>query len=183
MIPEEKEVQGANDPTLEQIENNEQPESTQQDAVEDESEKLKKEVAELKDKYLRLYSEFENFRRRTSREKIEFFKTANEEMLTALLPVVDDFERAQKAFKETTEVTAISDGVSLIYNKLYKTLEGKGLKPMDSLGQPFNTELHEAITQSPAPSPDMKGKVIDVLEKGYFLNDKVVRFAKVIIGA
>ena len=145
--------------------------------------KLNAEVVELKDKYLRLYSEFDNFRRRTSKEKIDLIKTANEDVIASLIPVLDDFERAQKAMSGKNENDPALDGIALIYNKLFKTLEQKGLKPMDSIGGDFNSELHEAITQAPAPTPELKGKIIDVLEKGYYLNDKVVRFAKVIIGS
>jgi molecular chaperone GrpE len=143
---------------------------------------LKNEVGELKDKYIRLYSEFENFRRRTSKEKIDMMKAANEEVIISLLPVVDDFERAQKAFLEVSGNDPIKEGINLIHNKLYKTLESKGLKPMDALGKEFNSDLHEAITQLPAPSEDLKGKIVEVLEKGYYLNDKVIRHAKVVIG-
>jgi molecular chaperone GrpE len=150
----------------------------------DEVDILKNEVGELKDKYLRLYSEFDNFRRRTAKEKTEFFKTANEDLMTSLLPVLDDFERAHKALTEAKSSDAVIEGINLIYNKLFNTLQLKGLKPMNTLiGEPFNSELQEAITSAPAPSEDLKGKVIDVVEKGYLLNDKVIRFAKVIIGA
>jgi len=141
------------------------------------------EVAELKDKYLRLYSEFDNFRKRTSKEKSDLLKSAGEEVILSMLPVLDDFERAKKAFGNADETDPVKQGVELIYHKLFKTLEAKGLHPMKSIGQPFNPELHEAITQSAAPSEDLKGKIIDELEKGYYLNDKVIRFAKVIIGA
>lgn len=141
------------------------------------------ELAELKDKYLRLYADFENFRRRTAREKLELISNANEGLLQALIPVVDDFERAMQSIENTNDVAALKEGVSLIYNKLFKTLESKGLKPMVSKGEPFNADLHESVTQFPAPSADLKGKVIDEVEKGYYLNDKVIRFAKVIVGS
>ena len=141
------------------------------------------EVAELKDKYLRLYADFENFRRRTAKEKLDLIGSANEGLLKALIPVIDDFERAIQSMEKTEDVAALKEGVSLIYNKLYKTLEGKGLKPMTSKGEPFNADLHESVTQFPAPSDDLKGKVIDEVEKGYYLNDKVIRFAKVIVGS
>jgi len=140
------------------------------------------ELAELKDKYLRLYADFENFRRRTSREKLDLIANANEGLLVALLPVLDDFERAMKSMENATEVDALKEGVQLIYHKLFKTLEGKGLKPMTANGEVFNADLHESVTQFPAPSEDLKGKVIDELEKGYYLNEKVIRFAKVVIG-
>lgn len=148
-----------------------------------EPEKNGGEVAELKDKYLRLYADFENFRRRTAKEKLELINNANEGVLKALIPVVDDFERAMQSIDNTNDVAALKEGVSLIYNKLFKTLEGKGLKPMVSKGEPFDADLHESVTQFPAPSEDLKGKVIDEIEKGYYLNDKVIRFAKVIVGS
>ena len=141
------------------------------------------EVAELKDKYLRLYADFENFRRRTAKEKLELINNANEGVLKALIPVVDDFERAMQSIDNTDDVTALKEGVSLIFTKLVKTLEGKGLKPMVSKGETFDADLHESVTQFPAPSEDLKGKVIEEIEKGYYLNDKVIRFAKVIVGS
>ncbi|QRR01791.1 nucleotide exchange factor GrpE [Dyadobacter sandarakinus] len=141
------------------------------------------EVAELKDKYLRLYADFENFRRRTAKEKLEMISGASADVVKLILPVVDDFERAKVSFDSSTDVEALKEGVDLIYNKLFKTLESKGLKPMTSKGETFDAELHESIAQFPAPSDDLKGKVIDEIEKGYFLNDKVLRYAKVIVGA
>ena len=142
-----------------------------------------REIAELKDKYLRLYADFENYRRRTAREKLDLIGNANESLLQALIPVVDDFERAMQSIGNADDVTALKEGVSLIYTKLHKTLEGKGLKPMTAKGEPFDADLHESVTQFPAPSDDLKGKVIDEIEKGYYLNDKVIRFAKVIVGS
>lgn len=142
--------------------------------------KLQDELAEAKDKYLRLYAEFENHRRRTAKEKIEMISTANEQLLQALLPVVDDFDRAEKSLKDLSDKGA--DGVLLIYNKLKKVLEQNGVKTMEVKGD-FNPDLHEAITQVPTPDESKKGKVIDVVEKGYLLNDKVIRFAKVVIGS
>lgn len=142
-----------------------------------------RELAELKDKYLRLYADLENFRRRTAREKLDLIGNANEGLLQSLIPVVDDFERAMQSIENTNDVTALKEGVSLIYTKLYKTLEAKGLKPMVSRGEPFNADLHESVTQFPAPSDELRGKVIDEIEKGYYLNDKVIRFAKVIVGS
>ena len=140
-------------------------------------------VDELNDKYLRLYSEFDNFRKRTAKEKIELIQTGGEDVFKSLLPVVDDFERAIKSNAETADIKTINDGITLIYNKLKNTLTQKGLQPMESIGQPFDADLHEAITNIPAPTDAMKGKVIDEMEKGYYLNDKVIRFAKVIVGA
>jgi molecular chaperone GrpE len=148
-----------------------------------ETDKASNELAEMKDKYVRLYSDFENFRRRTSKEKLEYIRSANEETIIALLPVLDDFERALKFSGEADESNAAREGLQIVYHKFYKTLEQKGLKPMDAQGKLFNADLHEAITQSPAPSEDLKGKIIDEVEKGYFLHDKVIRFAKVVIGS
>ena len=148
------------------------------------SEKLEAEVAELKDKYLRLYSDFENFRKRTAKERIDLIKTASEDVLKDLIPVVDDFERAFKAAENETEIAKIKEGSQLIFHKLVRVLESKGLKAMDDLvGKPFDADTQEAITQIPAPSEEMKGAVIDVVEKGYTLGDKVVRYAKVVTGA
>ncbi|HLK98080.1 MAG TPA: nucleotide exchange factor GrpE [Hymenobacter sp.] len=155
-------------------------ESTVQEALVDSG---SREIAELKDKYLRLYADFENFRRRTAKEKLDLIGNANEGLLQALIPVVDDFERAMQSIDNTNDVAALKEGVSLIYTKLFKTLEAKGLKPMTAKGEPFNADLHESVTQFPAPSDDLKGKVIDEIEQGYYLNDKVIRFAKVIVGA
>ncbi|KAB7732568.1 nucleotide exchange factor GrpE [Rudanella paleaurantiibacter] len=154
-----------------------------QAATESAEDKTYKELVELKDKYLRLYADFENFRRRTAKEKMELIANANEGMLVALLPVVDDFERAMQAIDKAEDVAAVKEGVSLIYHKLSRTLESKGLKPMVAKGEVFNADLHESITQFPAPSDDLKGKVIDETERGYYLNDKVIRFAKVIVGS
>jgi molecular chaperone GrpE len=147
------------------------------------AEEGKNEADELRDKYLRLHAEFDNFRRRTSKERLELFKTANQELMVALIPVLDDLERAQVAMKDAQDVNAVREGVELIFNKFTGLLQQKGLKPMEVIGQPFDADVHEAITQIPAPSEEMKGKVIDQVEKGYYLNDKVVRFAKVVIGA
>jgi len=152
-------------------------------AEKDPVEEARIEVAELKDKYIRLYADFENFRRRTAKEKLEMISGASADMVKAILPIVDDFERAKVSFESTTEIDALKEGVDLIYTKLFKTLETKGLKPMASKGETFDAELHESIAQFPAPSEDLKGKVIDEIEKGYFLNDKVIRYAKVIVGA
>lgn len=145
---------------------------------------LESEVAELKDKYLRLYSDFENFRKRTAKERIDLIKTASEEVLKDLIPVVDDFERSIKASDNEADAVKIKEGNQLIYHKLIRTLESKGLKSMEDLiGKPFDPDTQEAITQIPAPSDQLKGSVIDVVEKGYILGEKVVRFAKVVTGA
>jgi molecular chaperone GrpE len=148
-----------------------------------ELDRLSAELADSKEKYLRLYADFENLRRRTAKEKLEYIKSANEEIIKVILPVIDDFERAQKSGVNIEDAGVVKEGMQLIYNKLYKTLEQKGLKPMDSVGKSFNPDLHESITQIPAPKEELKGKVVDEVEKGYFLHDKVLRFAKVIIGS
>lgn len=147
-------------------------------------EKLQMEVDELKDKYLRLYSEFENYRRRTSKEKIDLIKTASEELMREILPVIDDFERAFKASENEEDGAKVREGNQLVFHKLVKILENKGVKAMDNLiGKPFDADTQEAITQIPAPTEDLKGKVMDVVENGYTLGDKVIRFAKVVTGA
>ena len=146
-------------------------------------EKLLQQVAELNDKYLSLFAEFDNFKRRTQKERVELLQTAGKDIVVSLLPVLDDFERAIKATEKSTDVAPVREGIELVQTKLKSILTQKGLKEIESLNTPFDTDLHEAITQIPSPSEDLKGKVIDQLEKGYTLNDKVVRFAKVVVGA
>ncbi len=148
-----------------------------------ETDKLKAEVTMLNDKYVRLYAEFDNYKRRTTKERIELLQTAGKDVIAALIPILDDFERASKAMENAAEVKPVKEGVELIQNKLTSLLAQKGLKPMQSIGQPFDADIHEAITSIPSPTPDLKGKIIDEAEKGYMLNDKVIRFAKVIVGA
>ena len=144
---------------------------------------LKQELALANDRYLRLYAEFDNFRRRTAKEREEARKEEGKDVMVALLPVLDDFDRALKHMDNATDVAAVKEGVALIQNKLKNVLSQKGLKEMQSLGTAFDPEIHEAITNIPAPSDDLKGKVVDEMEKGYYLNDKVARFAKVIVGS
>jgi molecular chaperone GrpE len=139
-------------------------------------------VAELNDKYLRLYSEFENYKRRTARERMELTQTAAKEFFVSLLPVIDDFERAIKSIDSATDVNALKEGVDLIYQKFTKTLFTKGLEVMDVKEKEFDADIHEAITSIPSPTEELKGKVVDELEKGYLLNGKVIRFAKVVVG-
>jgi molecular chaperone GrpE len=147
-------------------------------------EKLRDDLNEAKDKYLRLYADFENYRKRVAKEKIDFLTTANEELIIKLLPILDDFERAQKSMSADEHTSEVArQGFELIYAKFVKVLESKGLKAMTAKGENFNPDLHEAITQFPAPSDDMKGKVLDEVEKGYMLGEKVIRFAKVVVGA
>lgn len=139
-------------------------------------------IAELNDKYLRLYSEFDNYRKRTIKEKSDIIRTAGEDVFKAIIPSIDDFERAIKANESVTEVEPIKEGISLIYHKLKLACTQKGLEPIESIGKPFDVDVMESITNIPAPSEDMKGKVIDEVEKGYKLGDKVIRFAKVVVG-
>jgi molecular chaperone GrpE len=146
-------------------------------------EELENQVKEATDKYLRLYSEFDNFRKRTQKEKIELYKTAGAGIITAILPVLDDLERAEKANKDSDDAQGIKDGIKLIQDKITNILKTKGLEAVESpIGKEFNVEFHEAITQIPAPKKRDKGKVLDVVEKGYELNGKVIRFSKVVIG-
>lgn len=166
----------------------EQQEEQAQDSVEETQELSAEEQAiakynEINDKYLRLYSDFENFRKRTQKEKVELYKTAGEDVISAILPVIDDFERAQKAMEESDDIKGVKDGLKLIYNKLTSTLKQKGLEETKSaVNKDFDIEYHEAITQIPAPSKKLVGKVIDEVEKGYQLNGKVIRFTKVVVG-
>lgn len=146
-------------------------------------EKLKQENAALNDKYLRLFAEFDNYKRRTQKERIELLQTAGKDVIVSLLTILDDFDRANKAAETAVEVGPIKEGVQLVHNKLMSVLGQKGLKVMESINTPFDTDLHEAITKVPAPSEELKGKVIDELEKGYTLNEKVIRFAKVVVGS
>ena len=146
------------------------------------SKKLKEELDEMNDKYLRLYSDFDNYRKRTLKEKLEMQKSASQDLILDLLPVLDDFERAVQALKEHKADDEAISGVKLIYNKLFNILSQKGLKPMNSIGTDFNTDYHEAITNIDA-GKKMKGKVVDVIQKGYLLNGKVLRFAKVVVGS
>lgn len=176
----EQAQEGVENTTTEQTEN----EATSEPVVElSAEEKLQQQVAELNDKYLRLFAEFDNFKRRTQKERVELLQTAGKDIVVSLLPVLDDFERAIKATEKSTEVAPVREGIELVQSKLKSILNQKGLKEIESINTPFDTDLHEAITQIPSPTEEQKGKVIDELEKGYTLNDKVVRFAKVVVGA
>ena len=138
--------------------------------------------AELNDKFLRLYSEFDNYRKRTNKEKLELISTASSGVIKDLVSVLDDFERAITNNETVEDTTLLKEGFQLIYTKLKSTLETKGLKPMVSKGEVFDSELHEAIANIPAPSDDLKGKIVDDVEKGYYIHDKVIRYAKVVVG-
>ena len=144
---------------------------------------LQEKFDEMKDKYLRLFSEFDNYRKRTIKEKIELSKTASEEVIVALLTILDDFERALQSVSDSEEAKAQYEGISLIYNKLKKILQQKGLDEIQAKEADFDTDFHEAITNIPAPDASLKGKVVDVIEKGYMLNGKIIRFSKVVVGS
>ncbi len=146
-------------------------------------EQLQEQLGQEKDKFLRLFAEFENYKKRTSKERIELFKTASQDVIIALLPILDDFERALLHIEDDKEAEELRKGVLLIYNKLLQVLQQKGLSKIEiSKGDAFDADHHEAVTQIPAPTDDMKGKIIDVVEKGYKLGDKIIRFPKVVIG-
>lgn len=164
------------EPIDEQAVDTEQPdaEDTPQPTEEDKVQEMGEKLAELNDKYLRLYSEYENYRKRTTQEKADLLLNGSREMMKAILPVIDDFERALSAIGD-------EEGVLLIYNKMIKILEQKGLKAMEAKGEKFDENLHEAVTQIPAADAGQKGLVMDVIEKGYYLNDKVLRYAKVVV--
>ena len=149
---------------------------------ESDTDKLKAEIQELKDKFIRQAAEFDNYRKRNAKERLELMQTASREVMVALLEVLDDSERAEKQIDTSDDVAAMKQGVKLVFNKLRNTLAAKGLKTMQSIGEEFNPDQHEAITQVPAPSDDMKGKVVDEMEKGYYLGEKIIRFAKVVVG-
>ena len=172
----------------EQVQEEVEQELATGEAEEEEEEEPKKEptaeekLAELQDRYLRLSAEFDNFRKRTLKEKIDLQKSANENLLEAILPVVDDFDRAMQSVDEAKDITAVKEGFKLISGKFHGFLNQQGVKEIDAVNKEFDTDLHEAITKIPAPTKKLKGKVVDVIQKGYYLNDKVLRFSKVVIG-
>lgn len=143
--------------------------------------KLEDELREQKDKYLRLYADFDNFKRRNAKERMELIQTAGKDVIVSLLDVLDDCDRAEKELQSLPEQDTVRTGVTLIFNKLRQAMQAKGVKAMESTGADFDADRHEAITQIPAPSAEMKGKVIDTVTKGYYLNDKIIRFAKVVV--
>lgn len=151
-------------------------------AEESAMEALKAELEEANDKYLRKVAEFENYKRRSAKERIELIQTAGKEVITDLLDVLDDCDRAQKQLDTSDNAAAIKEGVMLVFNKLRTSLQNRGVKAMDTINQDFNADLHEAITEIPAASEALKGKIIDEVIKGYYLNDKIIRYAKVVVG-
>lgn len=164
--------------------NQNQEETSKKDEVLEKSEveSLKEELQKEKEQFLRLFAEFDNYKKRTAKERLDIFKTANSEVITAILPVLDDFERAVKEIEKSQE-NDLYKGVLLIQSKLIEVLRGKGLKSIEvKEGDQFDTDIHEAVTQVPASTEDLKGKIVDVIETGYVLNDKIIRYAKVVIG-
>lgn len=151
------------------------------DGTQKEIEKLKAESAEFKEKYLRQVAEFDNFRKRTNRERLELIQTAGKDVIVSLLDLLDDCDRAQQQLEKEETPASVKEGILLVFNKMRNTLYAKGVKAMTSIGEEFNPDLHEAVTEVPVP-PDMKGKVVDEVQKGYYLNDKIIRFAKVVVG-
>ncbi|MFZ0489960.1 MAG: nucleotide exchange factor GrpE [Salegentibacter sp.] len=180
--PVKDQVEDAIDKAIEEVEEKEESADgkSQQPS---ETEQLKEDVQKEKDKFLRLFAEFENYKKRTSRERLELFKTANQEVMSAMLPVLDDFDRALNEIRKTTEENDLLKGVELIHNKFSETLRSKGLEPMNvQEGDAFDADIHEAITQIPAPSDDLKGKIVDVVERGYKLGERIIRYPKVVTG-
>jgi molecular chaperone GrpE len=151
-------------------------------ATEDELEKLQAQLAEQKDKYIRLMAEFDNFKRRNAKERVELIQTAGKDVIVSLLDVLDDCDRAEKQLQTSDDIAVIKEGIQLVFNKLRSNMQSKGLKAMESINKDFDVEKHEAITQIPAPTEALKGKVLDEIQKGYYLNDKLIRFAKVVVG-
>jgi molecular chaperone GrpE len=184
-VNEELEIEA---PDFNELQEDQQKKETKKDKahkknkVEEELEKTEIELLELKDKHIRLQAEFDNYRKRTLKERMELLKTASESLLISILPVIDDFDRAVQTLDNVEEVGHLKDGVMLIYNKFQDFLKQNGVKEIEAKEQPFDTDLHEAITKIPAPSKELKGKIVDVVQKGYYLNDKVIRFSKVVIG-
>jgi molecular chaperone GrpE len=148
---------------------------------ENNTEKLEAEIQEQKDKYLRLFAEFDNFKRRTAKERMDLIQTASKEFAIALLDVADDMDRAEKQISQSEDINQVKEGVQLVFNKMRSTLQQKGIKAMECIDTDFNVELHEAVTEIPA-GEEKAGKVVDELQKGYFMNDKIIRFAKVVVG-
>jgi molecular chaperone GrpE len=151
-------------------------------AEENEFEELRIELQEQKDKFIRLYAEFDNFKRRNAKERVELIQTAGKDVIQSLLEVLDDCDRAEKQMQTSEDINQIKSGIQLVFNKLRNSLQSRGLKEMKSIGESFNPDIHEAITEIPVQDPAMAGKVVDELEKGYLLNDKIIRFSKVVVG-
>ena len=178
---DQKEEQAKEDNQTKSDETGDQCEDARQDA-EDEKELLKRQLEELNDKHMRLIAEYDNFRKRTLREKMELSKNAGENLLVNLLPVLDDFERARQHIDSAKDLEAVKEGIELIYNKFQEYLKQQGVSEIETDDQEFDSELHEAVTKIPAPDEDKKGKIVDCVQKGYKLNEKVIRYPKVVVG-
>lgn len=190
---QEKEAETTGNPTVEETTNVEEPKAEEKkekkktkksakDKKADELEELGQKLQEMNDKYVRLSAEFDNYRKRTLKEKMELTKSASEKVLINILPVKDNFERALKSIDDAKDIEALKEGVHLIYNNFNEFITQNGVKEIEAINKDFDTDIHEAITKIPAPTKDLKGKVVDCVEKGYYLNDKVIRFAKVVVG-
>jgi molecular chaperone GrpE len=175
MTPEEQTREGAQPATAE-------TETLPETEAASETDKLNSELNEMKDKYVRLVADFENYKRRNARERMELIQTAGRDVITTLLDVLDDCDRAEKQMQASEDNTQLKEGVQLIFNKLRNVLQARGLKAMESIHQEFDVEKHEAITEMPAPEEQLRNKVLDEVQKGYLLNDKIIRFAKVVVG-
>ncbi|MFP4604641.1 MAG: nucleotide exchange factor GrpE [Bacteroidales bacterium] len=183
---EKKKVKQEKEASSQKEKKQEDKQEEQKDAEKEKSEQKEKtdkeKLNELQDKYLRLTAEYDNYRRRTLKEKMELSRNAGEDILQSMLPVMDDFDRALQSIDEAEDIEAVKEGIHLIYNKFKELLEQKGVKEIGAKDEEFNTDKHEAVSKIPAPSEDMKGKVVDVVQKGYYLNNKVLRFSKVVVG-
>jgi len=182
MTEKEKDIQTERQQTEDVNQAGAQVETENVNAEEAALDKKQQELNEMRDKYLRLVAEFDNFKKRNAKERIELMQTANKEVILAMLDVLDDADRAAKQLETSQDINIIKDGVTLVFNKLRSTLQAKGLKAMESMHTEFNADLHEAITEIPSPNEELKGKVLDELQKGYYLNDKLIRHARVVVG-
>lgn len=184
---EEKDLETTVEQPVEEKEAKEEPKAAKKkksakEKKADEIEELGQKLQEINDKYMRLSAEFDNYRKRTLKEKMELTKSAGEKILVNVLPVIDNFERAIQSMEEAKDIEAVKEGVNLIYNNFKDFVGQNGVKEIEAINQEFDTDIHEAITKIPAPNEDMKGKVVDCVEKGYTLNEKVIRFSKVVVG-
>ena len=181
---EDKEMENTDQAIPAQNEAENSPETTPEveEAPLSELDQLKADLADQKDKYLRLMAEFENFRRRTAKERLDLIQTAGKDVIVSMLEVMDDCDRAEKQLNSADDISVQNEGIQLVFNKVRSTLQSKGVTAMESLHKDFNVELHEAITEIPVTDNKQKGKVVDEITKGYFLNDKIIRFAKVVVG-
>jgi len=177
----EDKAQSSQEPIVD-TENVAQTATETEDTPLSELDQLQADLTDQKDKYLRLMAEFENFKRRTAKERVDLIQTAGKDVIVSLLDLMDDCDRAEKQLNGSDDIAVQKEGIQLVFNKIRATLQAKGLKAMESIDQPFNVELHEAITEVPVPDASKKGKVIDEVTKGYYLNDKIIRFAKVVVG-